>query len=65
MTISKEGKKELALAIFLWKEFKSQGKQDLVIHKQMFKLAKYTGVVDELNGVIKTCLWPIEVRIKE
>jgi len=63
--LSKAGKEELALALFLWKEFKCQGKSDVEIFKMMFALAKYKGVEKELEEVNRRILWPIEVKIKE
>jgi len=63
--ISKEGKEELALALFLWKEFKSQGKTDLVVHKQMFEMARHLGVEEELVELLKKFIWPLEIKIKE
>jgi hypothetical protein len=64
MEITKDGKEELALAIFLWKEFKSQGKLDLVILTQALKLASHIGVADEYNDLVKKFIWPIEIKIK-
>lgn len=38
------GKQELALALVLWKDFKSDGKMDIDISLQMFSFAKHLGI---------------------
>lgn len=51
--LSKDGRMELALALFLWKEFKAEGKLDPEIYLQAFELAKMLGVngeFDQLNA---------------
>jgi hypothetical protein len=50
--LSQDGKEELALALLLWKDFKTQGKPDMDIALQMFKLADTLGVKKELEDLI-------------
>ncbi len=63
--LSLVAKEELALALFLWKEFKSQGKPDFGIIKQTFQLAEYLGVKEQLDDLTKKFIWPIEIKIKD
>ena len=43
---SQAGKEELALAIILWKDFKSQGKFDIDISMQAIELAKTLNILE-------------------
>ena len=62
--ISKAGKKELALALLLWKDFKCQGHIDIDFYKQMLELADYIGVREELDELIKEVLFPFEIKLR-
>lgn len=42
-------KEELALAILLWKDFKSEGKLDISISIQATKLCDMLGIKEEFN----------------
>ena len=63
--LTKGAKEEIALALFLWKEFKSQGKFDIETLKQVFQLAEYLDVKEQLDDLIKKFIWPIEIKIKD
>lgn len=49
MKLTQTGKEELALAILLWKDFKSQGKMDVEIMKQALEFAKKLRIEQEFN----------------
>lgn len=51
--LSDDGKQELALALVLWKDFKTQGKMDLEIFKQAIDLSDMLGVRKEFEELIK------------
>ncbi len=63
MELSSGGKKELALALLLWKDFKCQGKVDLEFYKQMLQLADYIGVKKELETLINEVLLPFRITL--
>jgi len=65
MILTDGAKKELALAIFLWRSFKSQGKMDLQIFKQTLELVKHIGVEAEFDKLDHEIIFPIEVKIKD
>jgi len=50
--LTKEGRGEVALAIILWKDFKSQGKFDIQITGQAIKLTQILGVNNEFNDLL-------------
>jgi hypothetical protein len=50
--LSQVGKEELALALLLWKDFKTQNNLDPEITLQMFKLSETLGVTKELTDLI-------------
>ncbi len=52
MELTEDGKQEIALAIILWKDFKSDGRVDIEISKQAFSMAKYLGVLDQFNSLL-------------
>jgi uncharacterized protein YihD (DUF1040 family) len=45
-------KEEVAIALLLWRDYKSQGIQDLNIITLMFKIAKAIGVSKELEDMM-------------
>ena len=49
MKLTQEGKEELALAILLWKDFKSQGKMSITIMKQALDFANMLDVKKEFD----------------
>lgn len=59
--LSAQGKEELALALVLWKDFKSQGKIDVPIYKQFIDLAKMLGVREEAEAWLSK-LPPLEIK---
>jgi len=61
--LSKEGKKELALALLLWKDFKCQGKVDIDFYKQMIQFADYLEVRQELEVLIREVLVPFRITL--
>lgn len=52
MKITEEGKKELAVALILWKDFKSNGKFDLDVTKQMLEFSKHLGIEKETQEMM-------------
>ena len=61
MKLSQAGKEELALAILLWKDFKSQGKVDFEIMKQALEFAKNLKIEQEFN-LLHSQLPPMEIK---
>lgn len=61
--LCKVGKEELALALILWKDFKSQGEMDVEIFIQYKKFAEMLGVWKKANELI-TKLPPFEIKEK-
>ena len=47
--LSKEGKQELALALILWRDFKTGGKIDITITKQVLQFIELLGIKKEYN----------------
>lgn len=47
--LTQAGKEELALALLLWKDFKSQGRFDVDITMEAIKMAGILGVAKEFN----------------
>jgi len=45
--LTKAAKEDIALALILLKDFKSQGRFDVEISKQIFELAEFLGVKEE------------------
>lgn len=64
MELSLGGKKELALALLLWKDFKCQGKLDVGFYKQMIQFADGLGVRKELEELIRKVVVPFDIRLK-
>ncbi len=52
MKLTTKGKEELALALLLWRDFKSQGRYDVEIIKQMFEFADHLGIRQELDKMM-------------
>lgn len=55
------GREELALAILLWKDFKCQGKLDVVITEQAIQFVQMLGVEDEFYKLLPI-LPPLEIK---
>ena len=51
MKLTKAGREELALAIHLWKDFKSQGSMDILITKQALAFADELNVREEFDAL--------------
>ena len=49
--LSKEGKSELALAILLWRDFKSDGKLSIEITRQTMEFVKMLDVESEYDRI--------------
>lgn len=64
MELAEGGRREVALALLLWKDFKCQGKMDIDIFKQMFELADYLEVRNELETLNREILFPFEIKLK-
>lgn len=63
MNISEEEKEELAVALLLWKDFKTQGKMDVEITKQALQLAKLLNIEEQFDKMhIKLPPMKIEPR---
>lgn len=52
MQMSQAGREELALALLLWKDFKSDGRLDIEISTQAFKFAEMLGVRAEFETLM-------------
>ena len=63
--LSEAGREELALAIYLWKEFKSQGSLDVDIMRKALEFCKMLGVEKQWDKVSKQILVPIEIKFME
>ena len=63
MKLTQAGKEELALAILLWKDFKSQGKMDVTIMKQALEFAKKLKIEQEFN-MIHSQMPALEIKPK-
>jgi hypothetical protein len=50
--LSERGKEELALALILWKDFKTGGKMDIEATKQAYELADMLGVTKQFDALI-------------
>jgi hypothetical protein len=58
------GKEELALALILWKDFKSQGKMDIDIMKQTVKFTDMLGITKEFQKMLSK-VPPLEIKVRE
>ena len=63
--LSQAGKEELALAIFLWKEFKRQEKFDVQINLRAIKFADNLGIRSEYDELVKKFIWPVVIKIQQ
>lgn len=63
MKLTKGGREELALAIHLWKDFKSQGKMDVEIMKQALMFAKTLGIMEEFED-LHSKLPPLKIELR-
>jgi hypothetical protein len=52
MQLTQDGKEEFALAILLWKDFKSEGKMDLDIFQYALKMCEYIGCKEEFEKLM-------------
>ncbi|MGL5064679.1 MAG: hypothetical protein ACRC62_32250 [Microcoleus sp.] len=59
--LSKEGKEDIALALILLKDFKTNGKFDVEATKAIIELAQYLGVYEEYNELISK-IPPMTIR---
>lgn len=64
MTLTKVDREELALALLLWKDFKSQGKIKIEITKHALYFAKTLKVEKEFNE-LHSKVPPMEIKIRE
>lgn len=63
--LTKAGKEELAIALILWKDFKTQGKMDMDITIQAITFADKLGIRSEFEDMqIKIPPMKIEPRYK-
>ncbi len=63
MQLSDAGKQEPALALLLWRDFKSQGRFDVEVITQMFSLADHLGIKDQLSDMM-TKLPPTRIVLR-
>ena len=61
MKLSKAGKEELAIALILWKDFKTEGKMDIGITRQAIMFADKLGVRAEYEDMI-TKIPPMKIE---
>lgn len=52
LKLSESGKDELAIALILWKDFKSDGKFDIEVAKQMHGLAVHLDIEKNLGKMM-------------
>jgi hypothetical protein len=52
VSLSQAGKEELALALLLLKDFKSEGRFDPEITLSVLKMAQHLGVLEEFNKLL-------------
>lgn len=59
--LSDAGKRELALALILWRDFKSEGVFDVEIITQMLGFADHLGVRSQVEAMLSQ-VPPMEIR---
>ena len=59
--LSDAGKRELALALILWRDFKSEGLFDVEVVTQMLGLADHVGVRSQVEEMLSQ-VPPMEIR---
>jgi len=64
MELTKEGKQEFALAIILWKDFKSEGRFDPKLTITAIRMAKMIGVEKEYDELM-TKIPPMKITPRE
>ncbi|GAG56037.1 unnamed protein product [marine sediment metagenome] len=65
LKLSKAGKEELAVALVLWKDFKTEGKMDIGITRQAIAFANMLGIRAEYEDMlIKLSPMKIKPRYK-
>jgi len=64
-SFSDGGKEELAFALYLWKEFKCQGKMDIKIYKQVYEFADVLDVRKQYDDLEKKILVPIDIKMRD
>jgi len=64
-SLSDGGKEELALALYLWKELKCQGKMDIQIYKQVYEFANVLDVRKQYDDLEKKILVPIDIKMRD
>lgn len=52
IALTEEGKRELAVALVLWKDFKDQGKMDIEVMKSVVKFAEIIDVTAEFQEML-------------
>lgn len=52
MKLSRDQKVQFALAILLWKDFKSQGQMDIEVTKQAISMTKYIDCYEEFEKLL-------------
>lgn len=61
--LSDGGRRELALALLLWKDFKADGKFDPDLVLQMYELADVLGVRTQLEQLARELLVPFKITL--
>lgn len=64
-SLSDGGKEELALALYLWKEFKRQDKMDSGIYKKVFEFADILDIRKQYEELEKKILVPIDIKMEK
>ena len=52
MELNESGKEQVALALILLKDYKTEGKMDLEITKMVIELAQHLEVLDQYNKLL-------------
>ncbi|GAH87695.1 unnamed protein product [marine sediment metagenome] len=63
MKLSKAGKEELAVALVLWKDFKTAGKMDIGITRQAIAFADMLGIRAEYEDMLIK-LPPVKIELR-
>ena len=63
MNLTEAGRKELAVALLLWRDFKTDGKTDMDITRQMLVYAKHLGIEKELEEM-SSQLPPVIIKLR-
>jgi len=63
--LTKAGRREIALALHLWKDFKRESWSDVETLKQTMKFAEILGVTQEFDELNRKLLFPFKITIQK